>query len=111
MLGRWRWFSTLGKGEKGEVENDVLISLFWVVYNTIARWFFNSVLKINPDISEVTVSSAIKHHEESKYKHLYSHLTFILLFFPPEVSDFGDKALPRHAEQAKPKHIYFSSMS
>lgn len=76
------------------MENNVLISLFWVVYNTIAHRYFNSVLKMYPDINEVTVSSAIKHHEESKYKHLYSHLTFILLFSPPKLMTLETKPYP-----------------
>ena len=72
-----------------------------MIYNTIAYRYFNSVLKINPGIREVTVSFAVKHQEESKDKHLYSHLTL----FSPKVCDFGEEALPQHAEQSKPKRI------
>lgn len=87
-----------------------LISVFWVIYNTIAYRYFKPVLRINPDISKVAVSFAVKHQEESKGKDLHSHLTFFLLF-SPKVCDFGEETLPQHAEEAKPKRIYFSSMS
>lgn len=76
------------------MENDVLISLFWAVYNTIAHRYFNSVLKIYRDINEATVSFAIKQNEESKDKHLYSHLTFILLFSPPKLMTLETKPYP-----------------
>lgn len=76
------------------MENDGLVSLVWVVYNTTAHRYFTSVLKINPDIGEVPVSFAMKHHEESKYKHLYSHLTFVLLFPPPKFVTLETKPNP-----------------